>query len=364
MCYKCCFFLVVIVLTLFSCISPSGFVINGTVNGLQNGKIYLYADLDGDTLAQAPIIDGKFVMTGHVSELTGAYLIVEDKIKALMFVENTEITATLDLSDKRKNRIEGNGVQKLYNEYVDIFSEEMRRRSKLFYEEYYPAEQANDTVKMKIISKQMADIKRESEEKGATFVRNNADSYLVAYMFMLGMGAMDVDELSERYETLGVHARESKPGKKIMERIKKLSTVTVGKIAPDFVLDTPEGRSLSMHSVKAKVKILDFWASWCGFCRLGNPELREIYKEYHSKGLEIVSVSLDTDKDEWLKAIEEDQLPWLHVADLKGAKEVCQLYLVGVIPFLIILDENNVIVARNLEGNALKNKIASLLECR
>ena len=118
-----------------------------------------------------------------------------------------------------------------------------------------------------------------------------------------------------------------------------------------------------MHSIKGKVKVIDFWASWCGPCRGENPNVVKMYEKFHPKGLEILSVSLDEDKEAWLKAIEDDKLTWNHVSDLKGWENAAaQLYCVNGIPHLVVLDENNVIVAKDLRGEELQNKVAELLK--
>ena len=136
---------------------------------------------------------------------------------------------------------------------------------------------------------------------------------------------------------LGANAKATEPGKNISERIQKLSAVAVGKVAPDFTLNTPDGKPLSMHSIKGKVKLIDFWASWCGPCRGENPNVVKVYEEFHPKGLEILSVSLDNNKEAWLKAIEDDHLTWNHVSDLKGwSSEAAQLNAVHGIPHLIV----------------------------
>ena len=118
-----------------------------------------------------------------------------------------------------------------------------------------------------------------------------------------------------------------------------------------------------MSSVKGKIKIIDFWASWCGPCRLNNPTLRKLYEEYHSKGLEIIGVSLDTNKAAWEKAIEKDGLSWVNVSSLKGWKcEVVPLYSVKGIPALFILDENDNIIATGLKGEQLVTFIQERLK--
>ena len=142
-----------------------------------------------------------------------------------------------------------------------------------------------------------------------------------------------------------------------------MESLSVGRVAPDFTVQTPEGKSFTMYSVKAKLKIIDFWASWCGPCRGENPHVVEIYKEYHPKGLEIFGVSLDNNKEAWVKAIADDGLVWKHGSDLKGWQSApAQLYSVTGIPHTVLLDENNKIIAKNLRGDELKQKIAELLK--
>ena len=101
--------------------------------------------------------------------------------------------------------------------------------------------------------------------------------------------------------------------------------------------------------------IIVFWASWCGPCRLNNPALRKLYDEFHEKGLEIIGVSLDTDKAAWEKAVEKDGLSWVNVSSLKGWDcEIVRLYFVTGVPALFILDEYNNIVATGLRGEQLR----------
>ena len=123
------------------------------------------------------------------------------------------------------------------------------------------------------------------------------------------------------------------------------------------------GEEVAIRSFRGKYVLLGFWASWCGPCRGENPHVVEIYKEYHPKGLEIFGVSLDNNKEAWVKAIADDGLVWKHGSDLKGWQSApAQLYSVSGIPHTVLLDENNKIIAKNLRGDELKQKIAELLK--
>lgn len=352
-------------LSLAACNSHSSYTINGTVEGEQTGNAYLVKPNGQqiDTLAKASIANGKFSITGKADSLIQAFVTIEGQRGGTpIFLENTEYTATLSTTDPMSNKIEGTETQNLLNQYTAIEIEAHKAQSAL-YKEYSEAAQTKDTAKMNEIEARFDQLGKHYQEKADSITKANSNTYLAAYMVASNMGGMDAEELAAKYEILGPDAKATTYGKKIAERIQKLSAVAVGQVAPDFTLNTPEGQPLSMHSIKGKVKIIDFWASWCGPCRGENPNVVKIYKEFHPKGLEILGVSLDSNKEAWMKAIEDDQLTWNHVSDLKGwGSEAAQLYAVNGIPHMIVLDENNVIVAKNLRGDALKAKIAEMLK--
>src|SRR3990167_3264257 len=132
--------------------------------------------------------------------------------------------------------------------------------------------------------------------------------------------------------------------------------------APNFSAKTIEGKTVSLKESLGKVTIIDFWASWCGPCRAENPNVVELYNELHSKGLNIIGVSLDEDATKWKNAIAKDKLTWTQVSNLKGWKDPIALtYKVEEIPSTFILDAKGNIVARNLRGDDLKAKVKELL---
>lgn len=137
-----------------------------------------------------------------------------------------------------------------------------------------------------------------------------------------------------------------------------------GKVAPEFSFPTPDGKKkLGPQDFKGKILVLDFWASWCGPCRAENPNVRKIYRKYKDAGLEIVSVSFDTKKEAWIRAIQEDKLNWIHLSDLKGWSSIASnLYEVHGIPYVFVLDENNRIIAESLRGEALEECIVAALK--
>ncbi len=137
----------------------------------------------------------------------------------------------------------------------------------------------------------------------------------------------------------------------------------IGSIAPEIELPDTNGNIVKLSSLRGKVVLIDFWASWCGPCRKESPNMVKLYQTYHDKGFEIYGVSLDQSKANWLGAINADNLSWIHVSDLKRWQ--CQAgldYGVRSIPSTVLIDKNGKIIAKNLRGEELANKVKEVIE--
>jgi peroxiredoxin len=134
-----------------------------------------------------------------------------------------------------------------------------------------------------------------------------------------------------------------------------------GNMAPELTLNTPEGATVSLSSLKGKIVMIDFWASWCKPCRQENPNVVKIYNKYKNSGFEILGVSLDENKDKWVDAIKQDALPWPHISDLKGWQSAAaQVYGIQSIPFTVLVDKDGKIIDKNLRGELLENKLKEI----
>lgn len=349
-------------MTLAACNAQSGFKVTGNVQGIQVPKAALvtYVDSKMDTLAKSDIANGAFEFTGKVDGITAAYIIFPGQQGGIpVMVENTNITVN---ADQTGLKIEGGEAQKLYNQFSDIAQGVMQEQMRL-QGEFQAANQAQDQAKMQAIQEEYGKIMEAAQVKESELIKANADTYVAAFVIASSMDQMELDDLKARFALLGANAKASVHGKSIAAQIAKLEQTAVGQIAPNFTVTTPEGEAISLYDIKGKVKLVDFWASWCGPCRGENPNVVALYNEYHPKGLEIFGVSLDNDKAKWVEAIEKDGLIWKHGSDLKGWQaEPAKLFSIRSIPATLLLDENNKIIAKNLRGEELKQKVAELLK--
>ena len=349
-------------MTLAACNAQSGYKVTGTIEGMPDGKAFI-ANFDGtklDTLAKSDITNGAFEFTGKVSEPTGAFImVVGQRFSLPIMLENANITVNAGQAGLNVTGSEG---QKIYDQFMALNMSIQQEQQKLM-PEFQAANQAGDQAKMQEIQDQFQKVVEAAQAKQLELLKANPDSYVSTFVIVSEMGQMEYEQLKEKYALLGEKAKATAHGKAIAAQIAKLESTAIGQIAPNFTVTTPEGESISLYDIKGKVKLVDFWASWCGPCRGENPHVVEIYKEYHPKGLEIFGVSLDNNKEAWVKAIADDGLVWKHGSDLQGWKSApAKLYSVSGIPHTVLLDENNKIIAKNLRGEELKQKIAEILK--
>ena len=355
--------------------TPGKFCIEGEVEGFPDGEVLVLQWMNDqwDTLSSGKLENGKFRVEGRVDRLILAHLSLGQVGSEKFLLEEGKF----EVKGERGRLVIGGGVaQDLFarfgNNTVCLW-EEMRRLENRFYE----LQKAGDTLGME---RAVNDIERLIDEyhvRENTLILENPNSMASAYVVYSALNLLNVpafmrvalihpvtyERVREKYYALGDTGKASYYGKIVGNYVEKQERVAVGAIAPDFTLESPTGEKISLHGIKGKVKLVDFWASWCSPCRGENPNVLRIYKRFHDKGLEIIGVSLDDNKERWEKAIQEDGLGWLHVSDLKGWKSMAaELYQVRSIPATFLLDKDNRIVAKNLRGEELEKAIEKLLK--
>lgn len=173
----------------------------------------------------------------------------------------------------------------------------------------------------------------------------------------------DPSELDPLYAGLSEKLKKSDSGKAFSVALSQLKINAVGTLAPDFTQNDPNGKPVKLSSFKGKYVLIDFWASWCAPCREENPNVVRVFNQYKDKNFTVLGVSLDKEKNNWVKAIDNDGLTWTHVSDLKGwYNEVATLYSVRAVPQNLLIDPTGKIIAKNLRGEELVERMGELIK--
>ena len=336
----------------------SGFSIRGKAEGIKKGTLYLLAQSGEertDTLGSCAIKKGKFTLQATIAEPMFVQLVVGGFSGGFtLFVEPGTVYDAL-LSNGDDYYIRGGKLNSNYTAHMKA-SDSLRAVISGLQERYDAARAGRKFRSASLVNDSLQREQGSLRAMTQEFLTAN-DNVILAYTIYsnIVMRNSGFKETRGLYDSMGSGAKESQFGRIIKERIDRLSKTDNGAKAPDFTLNDLDGNPVTMSAVKGKVKIIDFWASWCGPCRLNNPSLKQIYADFHDKGLEIIGVSLDEEKVDWAFAVEKDGLAWINVSSLKGWEcEVARLYNVKGIPALFVLDENNNIIATGLRDEQLR----------
>lgn len=219
----------------------------------------------------------------------------------------------------------------------------------------------DDSVKLDSVYREIEEMKQQIDESIKAYMDSCNNSLAITYIIGDFIAReYPFEDVERYYNNLTPEVKASHPGQLLKEKIGQLKQINIGGIAPDIDLPGPDGKNISLSSLRGKYVLLDFWASWCGPCLAEVPNVKEIYERYKDRGFEVYGVSLDDKKDAWEKAIGQHGLTWTHVSSLKGWEcPVAKQYNVTGIPRMYLLDKEGRIVAMDLRGDVLKEKVAS-----
>jgi peroxiredoxin len=225
------------------------------------------------------------------------------------------------------------------------------------------ARASGDQEKIAGIQQEYMTLAANKQQEVADLIRRQPAS--LGVINLLQNNALDRDKFYDTYQYVANKLKEEWPdythAKEFITMVESMRVTAIGQPAPEIALPNPEGEIVKLSSLQGNYVLVDFWAKWCGPCRAENPNIVRVYNKYKDKGFTVYGVSLDRNRTDWLKAIEDDNLTWTHVSDLKyWQSEAAQIYNISAIPFSILLDPEGVIIAKNLRGPALEKKMAEI----
>jgi peroxiredoxin len=334
-------------------------IIDGTVTGIADGtSIYLFTP-KADTVGSTVVSGGKFSLKIAKAYPDQYVLSVGEDKYYRFFVEPGTIVATI--GENTEPVFSGTPTNDGFEKYkeANLSLEEKSKETLLQIRTLHrPGTPGYDSLLA--IYNEISDQMDQLVDKT---IAENADTPLAAYFLNRTAYNRTTPEAVDEALAIVAAAPDNAFTDALRERRDRLAASAVGQKAPDFTQAQPDGTPLSLSELEGQLVLIDFWASWCGPCRGENPNVVKLYDRFHDKGFEILGVSLDSDREDWLQAIEDDGLRWKHVSDLDAwGNAVAEQYAVRSIPHTVLVGPDGVILARNLRGAALEAKVAEILE--
>ncbi len=349
-----------------SCKNNNELNISGKVeNPGEVKKILLY---EADSLVDSAFLneDSEFKFRRIAPEANFYTLVIGEKNFLIIGENGEEIDLKTNYTDTTNTYTISGSDESVKVQTINMIQSDYGRIYQRLQEQYSAAVTANPAKKDSIYNSIMPEFQANMDKYSAhvfKFVQENKDNLAAFY------AAGTIDQNKYELELIR-YAEEIKPkfpkNKAVMMFVNKmegLKKISVGQQAPDFVLNNPDGIPIRLSEYKGKYVLLDFWASWCAPCREENPNIVKQQKAFAAKGFDVLGVSLDDDKGDWVRAIRYDNLNWSHVSDLKRwDSEIAALYKVEGIPASFMIDPTGKIVAKNLRGPDLEKFLSETLK--
>ena len=349
--------------------AQNGYTITGTAEGTVKGDTIFLCEMQGwfamVPLDTAIVKKGKFEFTGQFDGCTDRYLLAKHKgeyvAMATILLENAPISVQM-FKDEKKNIIVGGPSACLWDEYergAKEFDDRMAADWSVCLDTLVAED--NKIKERLLVNTYSADRKNYTKR----FMLQHIGTPVADYLLAQTQSDFTKEEQEQLLKLFGQQKQQFYAYKGIMAQRAIDQRTGIGAQFTDFSMPDPKGKMISVSDYvkKNKYTLIDFWASWCGPCRAEMPTVVKAYDLYHAKGFEVVGVSLDNNKEAWIKAIDQLKMPWPHMSDIKvwGCAGAA-LYNVKGIPANVLIDQQGKIVAKNLRGQDLLDKMAELLK--
>ncbi|MSU23082.1 MAG: AhpC/TSA family protein [Opitutus sp.] len=351
--------LVVFILTAGFLHAATGYVVNGRIAGLPDGPIKLQAIFDGAVLAETTAKSGAFTFKQDGEFVGNHVYLAANGLKRVDFYLEPG-TITLEGTATGGTTASGTLSNDTHNLYLKEIAPTETRMAEI-------RVQLRTVTDAALKAKLTAELDHQYSGVYYPFRRSFAYQHnktiLAAEFLSAGTGQLTYADFKELLSKLDPATPTNWYTDRLKERCEILRTTDFSQVAPDFTLPDPAGRQISLSSLKGSYVLVDFWASWCAPCRQENQNVKKLYAKYHAAGFDVISVSIDESREKWLKAIEEDKLPWHHVSSLTGwkcpvANRLGVAYGMSGIPYTLLLDREGKVVGHNVRGESLERKLA------
>jgi len=367
------FLLSLVAAVITSCTKTNDYDLKGTFStGDHEGKmIYLQVpEASGySSIDSSRVTDGKFEFVGAVDTLRMLYVAIQGVQRVQPFVAG-EGNVEMSIDSIGNVTVKGTALNDKYQGYLDkraSLQKEMQEKGRAISEEMDKAKAENRVTpefEKEIESKYEA-LMNDVRSYPYTFAKENMNNVVGQYVFLDRGRSFDLKQLEEIMPMAGAGVKNDPRYGKIEKRFTALTTTTVGQKYTDLKASDPEGNpiALSDYVGKSEYVLLDFWASWCPPCRRDMPEVVKIYDQYKDKGLQIVGISLDRNREDWVKGIEELNITWPQMSDLKyWETDLGAAYAVNSIPHMVLIDKSGTIVARQFTPAELSARLSESLK--
>ena len=344
--------------------AQNGFTVSGNMQGIKDkSKVYLVSVDGQDTLAKGTVNNGAFTLKGKTDIADSHFLVFTDpEAKWIVFSGNENVTVNGDISKPATVRVNGSTSHKDYEEFM-YYVKPLNDYVNYFRNQLAQATRQSQKDSLGIILNTTYNIYQQSVDQFVARKGSSPVSPLLLQFWYETDPDKDALVLERRLSYLNGEATRTKYYQALQQLVSADKVGAVGMPAVDFTQNDQNGKPVKLSQFKGKYVLVDFWASWCGPCRLENPNVVKAYNQYKDKNFTILSVSLDQDKGNWIKAINDDKLNWNHVSDLQyWNNSVARTYNIQSIPQNFLVDPKGVIVAKNLRGEDLAKKLKELIK--